>query len=244
MQSNTQQIVKLNVGGKRFETLRSTLLSIEGTYFTGLLKDCENLNNEEIFIDRDGEKFGPILSYLRGDRNVFIDPMEASFYALPLPSMPFFEKVQKDIFLVREYLKKFQNVFLQEIEQEYCSKQQHNYFRDANPTSVNIAIPHALNSYQDTRPLYVREYESLLKSINKMIFEKEAKCFWRVLGLDFSVYEPPSMNQRERYFCFSYDVLWSGSYDELIAPVDKVYQLLNKCVDHQYKRFAVYAQNY
>jgi hypothetical protein len=34
------EIIKLNVGGKRFETLRSTLLSLEETYFTGLL-DCD-----------------------------------------------------------------------------------------------------------------------------------------------------------------------------------------------------------
>lgn len=68
--------VKLNVRGKRFETLRSSLLSIEGTYFTGLLGDCENEMNEEYFIDRDGEKFGAILNYFRGNRNEYIDPRE------------------------------------------------------------------------------------------------------------------------------------------------------------------------
>jgi hypothetical protein len=45
-------VIKLNVGGKRIETLKSTLLSIEGTYFVGLL-ECGSPDNE-YFIDRDG----------------------------------------------------------------------------------------------------------------------------------------------------------------------------------------------
>ena len=35
--SNTSEIIKLNVGGKQFETFKSTLTSIEGTYFHALL---------------------------------------------------------------------------------------------------------------------------------------------------------------------------------------------------------------
>jgi hypothetical protein len=94
------EIIKLNVGGKRFETLRSTLLSLE-TYFTGLL-DCDIPPSGEYFIDRDGKKFPAILNYLRGNRDEYIDPIEASFYALPLfpevqYALKFHQQVQKGI---------------------------------------------------------------------------------------------------------------------------------------------------
>jgi hypothetical protein len=88
-------VIKLNVGGKRFETLRSTLLSVEGTYFSGLLE--YHARDNDYFIDRDGELFGPILNYLRGKRDEYINPIEAAYYCLPLASMPFHQAVQKGI---------------------------------------------------------------------------------------------------------------------------------------------------
>lgn len=122
MQSKNN-IVKLNIGGKRFETLRSTLLSIEGTYFTGLL-DCENPLEEEYFIDRDGEKFSAILSYFRGNTSVYIDPTEAAFYALPLPSLSFHELVEKDTLLVHRLFSKHQTEILGRLK---------GYFQDNSP---------------------------------------------------------------------------------------------------------------
>lgn len=111
-------IIKLNVGGMRFETLRSTLLKIEGTYFRGLL-DCDIPPSGEYFIDRDGRKFCAILNYLRGNRNEYIDPVEASFYCLPLASSQYHQEVLKDVALAHEYLEKYHDSILMDVLEAY-----------------------------------------------------------------------------------------------------------------------------
>jgi hypothetical protein len=113
---NSRTIVQLDVGGKKFKTLRSTLLHFEGSYFTGLL-ECDSPPNGEYFIDRDGDSFVPILKYLRnkGICNDYIDPLELSFYALPLPSLSFHQVVQKDVAIVREFLEKYQHEILADL---------------------------------------------------------------------------------------------------------------------------------
>jgi hypothetical protein len=103
------ETVKLNVGGRRFETLRSTLLSVPGTYFHGLL-DCQPA--EEYFIDRDGEKFAPILNYLRGARNEWIDPEEAGFYALPMPTNELHKRIQGDKEFAQAFLRKHEEAII------------------------------------------------------------------------------------------------------------------------------------
>lgn len=85
-------IVKLNVGGFRYETTRSTLTSIPNTYFTSLLSGVfPSLKDESsaFFIDRDGHLFQPILSYLRTreitlakDLNPAAVAREAEFYCI------------------------------------------------------------------------------------------------------------------------------------------------------------------
>ena len=64
-------IVRLNVGGTRYEVSRDTLTRYEGSMLTSLLsgkwKEGEGGENE-IFIDRDGRRFGYILDYLRSNR--------------------------------------------------------------------------------------------------------------------------------------------------------------------------------
>jgi hypothetical protein len=134
MNDTSSTIVKLNVGGKRFETLRSTLLSVEGTFFSGLLSDCSP-ENGEYFIDRNGDKFTPILEYLRnkGNSNEYIDPMEASFYALPLPLMPFHEIVQKDVAIAREFFIKYQNEILEDLALYYQEKRRSNFTNQVIP---------------------------------------------------------------------------------------------------------------
>jgi hypothetical protein len=114
--SDNSRIVQLDVGGKKFKTLRSTLLHFEGSYFTGLL-ECDSPPNGEYFIDRDGDSFVPILKYLRnkGVCSDYIDPLELSFYALPLPSLSFHQVVQKDVAIVREFLEKHQHEILADL---------------------------------------------------------------------------------------------------------------------------------
>lgn len=74
-------IITLNVGGRKFQTLRKTLLSVPGTFFVGMLECAE----EEYFIDRDGENFAQVLNFLRGAVSIdAVDPDDARFYALPV----------------------------------------------------------------------------------------------------------------------------------------------------------------
>lgn len=61
--------IKLNIGGQIFETTKSTLLSIQDTYFTGMLDEShefsKTLKDGTYFIDRDNKYFGYILKFLR-----------------------------------------------------------------------------------------------------------------------------------------------------------------------------------
>jgi hypothetical protein len=64
-------IIRLNIGGFRYETTYDTLCSIKDTYFTGLLSGrIPSLKDEKgsYFIDRDGQFFAPILTFLRSRR--------------------------------------------------------------------------------------------------------------------------------------------------------------------------------
>jgi len=72
MEMQVDQLVKINVGGTRYITTRSTLVSKGENFFTVLLDNDEGngvpcLRDEQgyIFIDRDGELFRHVLNYLR-----------------------------------------------------------------------------------------------------------------------------------------------------------------------------------
>ncbi|CEO97688.1 BTB domain-containing protein [Plasmodiophora brassicae] len=59
-------IVRLNVGGERFETRVSTLTDISDTYFAHQLSGRFKVDLEEaLFIDRDAKLFRFILNYMR-----------------------------------------------------------------------------------------------------------------------------------------------------------------------------------
>ncbi|RDD44923.1 BTB/POZ domain-containing protein KCTD3 [Trichoplax sp. H2] len=84
-------IIKLNVGGKRFQTSKQTLTWIPNTFFTCLLDGrIPTLKDEngDIFIDRDPDAFIPILNYLRTKeidlRNIGLSTVkhEAEFYGI------------------------------------------------------------------------------------------------------------------------------------------------------------------
>ena len=62
--------VQLNVGGVRFDTLRSTLLSFEDTMLGRVFGRCDLMlqadpGDGSVFNDRDGEQFGLILDFFR-----------------------------------------------------------------------------------------------------------------------------------------------------------------------------------
>lgn len=59
------EIVKLNVGGKRFSTSVSTLKKVKGSFFEKLLSSGKVDYNEEIFFDRSPQVFPYLLDYLR-----------------------------------------------------------------------------------------------------------------------------------------------------------------------------------
>lgn len=95
---NEEKIIYLNIGGYKYVTTRQTLL--QGgklNYFTALLsnKFALTLDKEgNVFIDRDGKYFEPILEYLRtGELHCDADAKEenirreAEFYQISLPAV-------------------------------------------------------------------------------------------------------------------------------------------------------------
>jgi hypothetical protein len=71
--SAPDDVVKLNVGGARFETTRAVLVKVEDSMLQRMFSPpCNAVLQADpvdgsIFIDRDGERFGTILDFLRGD---------------------------------------------------------------------------------------------------------------------------------------------------------------------------------
>jgi len=67
--TNESTIIKLNVGGKEYQTTWTTLTRINNTFFTSLLSSGawkESLDESgRIFVDRNGDLFAYILDYLR-----------------------------------------------------------------------------------------------------------------------------------------------------------------------------------
>ncbi len=79
--------IKLNVGGKHFETTRETLeLS---NYFKTYINRWKNKSSDEIFIDRDGKIFTHILCLLRNPNY--------SFPSKYLDELEFYQLVAKNI---------------------------------------------------------------------------------------------------------------------------------------------------
>ena len=83
-QLQNAQLIRLNVGGIKFETSLSTLQSVEssmlGAMFSGRF-DLVKQEDNSIFIDRDGRLFHHILNWLR-DRQVPYELSTADFAAL------------------------------------------------------------------------------------------------------------------------------------------------------------------
>jgi hypothetical protein len=68
----SNDVVKLNVGGARFETSRGVLTKVEDSMLGRMFGRCDAMLQADpldgsIFIDRDGERFGMLLDFLRGE---------------------------------------------------------------------------------------------------------------------------------------------------------------------------------
>lgn len=91
-------IIKINVGGTRFETTRSTLM--KSKYFEAMLMRW-NDNKNEIFVDRDPDNFREILKLLRDDNHVLKKNIEyeLDFYQIDINKnqlyVPYTEKNSK-----------------------------------------------------------------------------------------------------------------------------------------------------
>ena len=108
--STDNLIVKLNIGGVRFYTSKSTLLGILGeeNFFTALLNgQVPSVKDKKgyYFIDRDGEYFRPILDYLRTGQLYIPNNLEeervhkeAQYYSINLPTRKYIlsNKVRND----------------------------------------------------------------------------------------------------------------------------------------------------
>ncbi len=74
-----KQKIKLDVGGHKFSTARSTLLTVHGSLLERMFSGSYPLEKDEedgsFFIDRDGRQFHHILNYLR-DTPMFDPPRE------------------------------------------------------------------------------------------------------------------------------------------------------------------------
>ncbi len=71
MEEEDEEIIKLNVGGKLFMTLKSILMKSPwfAAFFSGKFK-IKKTDKNEYFIDRDPDIFSIILTFLRDDKNI------------------------------------------------------------------------------------------------------------------------------------------------------------------------------
>eukprot|EP01084_Bolivina_argentea_P203046 346827_1 len=104
------EIIKLNVGGIKFSTTKSTLLQFG--FFRGLLSGnfLQNQDDGCYFVDRDGKMFEYLLNYARCGyvsipaKYISIIDMEAKFYQIHLNLKKFLEKKKLPQLLLRGYL--------------------------------------------------------------------------------------------------------------------------------------------
>lgn len=86
MDCESNDIIKLDVGGSYYTTARATLLSEPDTMLSAMFSGNFALKKDSkgrIFIDRDGDAFQYILNYLR-DKVLLVPPAQEPYYLLRL----------------------------------------------------------------------------------------------------------------------------------------------------------------
>ena len=91
------QIIRLNIGGKLFQTTKETLLSHGENFFSSLISGVIPSTKDETgayFVDRNGRFFEPLLDYLRTGslhipKNMLRTSVlqEAAFYSIIVPEL-------------------------------------------------------------------------------------------------------------------------------------------------------------
>jgi len=87
---NSNQKVKLNIGGKLFATSLQTLTLVSHTLFTGMFSGYFDMNPDqdgEYFIDRNPKHFPLILDYLRNQHSVAVQKKISSLNCIELEEL-------------------------------------------------------------------------------------------------------------------------------------------------------------
>ena len=138
------EIIKLNIGGFKYETTVCTLTRIPDTYFTLLLSGRFPIQKDEkgaFFIDRDGQFFAPILIFLRTDEVTIPSSMskkdvkrESEFFLI----QPLLDKLKE--MDQKQRIKHGKNLF--STNQEQRNKALEDFFglEISNPTTEYIML--------------------------------------------------------------------------------------------------------
>lgn len=131
--SSSNNWVRLNIGGKVFQTTRSTLMREPGSFLYRLCQDEMGLPTDKddtgaYLIDRDPDFFSPILNYLRHGK-LIISPgvseegilAEADFYNLPMLSQLIMDRIHERESSLKDLTNKFVYRVLQCHEEELAS---------------------------------------------------------------------------------------------------------------------------
>jgi len=97
--------VKLNIGGIKYETTRSTLMGEQGSMLHAMFSGNYDVKPDEegyIFIDRDGNYFGYVLNYLR-NRTVFL-PENDNVLLLNLKQEAEYFQLEGLLMIIKKYL--------------------------------------------------------------------------------------------------------------------------------------------
>ena len=106
--NTSDHVIKLNVGGTRFETLKSTLM--RSGYFKALFSGrfADSIQKDgSYFVDRNGRIFGFLLNFLRcGHVSFPVDCLaevaqETSFYQIELDLSAVADQLKSDLVIVR-----------------------------------------------------------------------------------------------------------------------------------------------
>jgi hypothetical protein len=181
--------------------------------------------DREYFIDRDGEKFVAVLEYLRGNSRVYIDPLEASFFALPLPSLPFHQLVQKDIALARKIFLGYQPEILADLVAYYTvSKPGARFGVESVSWDVCDDWSQRSRQYTNLPRGYKRAllYSFLPGEPSFCALLSEAKSFFLPQGLECSISQDKSRIGSPWQFTFS----WNSAPKDSSSNIEEI---LRKC---------------
>ena len=147
-------IIRLNIGGIKFETSKSTLM--KSHYFSGLLSGNfidSKTNDGYYFIDRNGKIFEYLLNYMRcgyvliPNKYITIIKMESEFYGIKIDLTKYTElKSKPNLFISKEYLRSVLRINGQSFNSVYesygISKDKKQWYENDLERCVGYFIQH------------------------------------------------------------------------------------------------------